>query len=184
MHNLARILGQAALVVKEVSFDESSDCQVRIVARKPGFISWLLSLLGIDSTFTLLVYRDRLESMEGSLSGQLKTVVPLKALDTYTFGFTKPVLLVVIAVGLFFMSIAMFIGRAPGLGIFLLLIAIGCFAEYFYKKCLMLTFTTVGANGIFFAFKRSVIEGINVDEQFAERVGTLVKSNYLAQSGK
>ena len=84
MHNLARVLGRSALVVKEVNVDESADMQVRIVARKAGVISWILSLLGIDSTFTLWVYRDRIESMEGSLSGRIKTVVPMVSLDTYT----------------------------------------------------------------------------------------------------
>jgi len=95
MHSIAKLLGKSALVVKAVSVNENADCQVAIVGRKAGLIAWLMSLLGIDSTFTLQVYRDRLESTEGSLSGRIKTVIPLTALDTYTAGYTKPVLYIV-----------------------------------------------------------------------------------------
>ena len=91
MHSLARLFGRSAMVVKSVQIDESKECQVKVVARKAGLISWVLSLLGIDSTFTLSVFAGRIESQEGSLSGCLKTVIPLPALDTYTNGFTKPV---------------------------------------------------------------------------------------------
>ena len=182
MHNLARLFGRSALVVKEVYVNEAEDMQVKIVARKAGLVSWILSLLGIDSTFTLWIYKNRIESMEGSLSGRIKTVVPLTSLDTYTCGFTKPVQLLVFAV--FFICLALFqcFARASGGFVFVtLLLAVCFFVAYFLMKCLLLSFTTNGGNGIIFLFKRSVIEGVNVDESFAERVGEIVKQNYVEQ---
>ena len=131
MHNLARIFGRSALVVKEVYVNEAEDMQVKIVARKAGLISWILSLLGIDSTFTLWIYKNRIESMEGSLSGRIKTVVPLTSLDTYTCGFTKPVQLLVFAA--FFICFALFqcFARASGGFVFVtLLLAVCVFVAY------------------------------------------------------
>ena len=55
---------------------------------------------------------------------------------------------------------------------------------YALQKCLVLNFTTNGGNGICFLFKHSIIEGVNVDESFAERVGEIVKQNYVAQTRK
>ena len=185
MHNIARLFGRSAMVVKEVKVNESAECQVKVVARKPGFWSFVLSFMGIDSTFTLMVFRDRLESMEGSLSGRIKTVVPLTALDTYTTGFTKPFILLVFAVlFVIFALYGSFMGL-PGAVVFILLTLAIVFCVLFYlRKCLVLIFTTNGANGIYFLFKRSVIEGVNVDETLAEQIGELVKRNYIEQAKK
>ena len=182
MHKLAKSLGKQAYVVKQAKIDETNNCQVLIVARKPGFWSWVLSLLGVDSTFTMRVYRDRLESEEGSLSGRMRTVIPLAALDTYTCGFLKPAILVFMGFAAIGGGIGMAAADAPGFPVTIAFLAgIGCFVKYFFFKCLVLDFTTIGANGIYFLFKRSVIEGINVDEKFAATIGELVKKNYLEQ---
>lgn len=180
MHGLAAMLGKSALVVKKAVINESAECQVEIVARKSGLISWLLSLIGVDSTFTFRAYLDRLESEEGSLSGRLNTVIPLSALDTFTYGFTKPMQLLVGAIVLLVVGLASMANSAV-IG-FLLLIVAGVFAVLYYlRKSLVLNFSTNGANGILFVFKRSVIEGVNVDENFAKEVSVLVKKNYLAK---
>lgn len=185
MHKLAMMLGRSALVVKEVMVDESAEMQVKIVGRKAGLISWLLSLLGIDSTFTLCVYSDRLESREGSLSGMLKTMIPLSSIDTYTTGFAKPFICLVFGIAFLVMTIFGWITTGSFAGGFVFLIfAVVTFIMYALQKCLVLNFTTNGGNGICFLFKRSVIEGVNVDESFAERVGEIVKQNYVAQTRK
>ena len=68
---------------------------------------------------------------------------------------------------------------------FVLLICAAVFAFLFYlRKSLLLNFTTSGANGIIFVFKRSVIEGVNVDENMAKEVSEIVKENYIAQVAK
>ena len=182
MHSIAKLLGKSALVIKAVSVNETADCQVAIVGRKGGLVAWLMSLLGIDSTFTLQIYRDRLESTEGSLSGRIKTVIPLTALDTYTSGYTKPVLYIVYGVVALIYSIFCFANGMGGMGFAVLLMAAVFFVLYYLRKCLVLAFTTSGANGIYFLFKKSVVEGISVDAEFAERVSDLVKRNYIMQT--
>ena len=187
MHRLAGMFGRSALVVKEVHVDETQDCQVKLVARKAGLWSFILALFGIDSTFTLQVYADRIESQEGSLSGRIKTTVPLVALDTYTSGFTKPFYLLVIAgllvLGAFYVAFANITGSGV-LALLCIILAGLCVLFFYLRKCLLLVFTTNGANGISFLLKRSVIEGVNVDETLANRIGDLVKRNYLAQTRK
>ena len=180
-------LASSALVVKEVRVDEMQECQVKVVARKAGLLSFILALFGIDSTFTLQIYADRIESEEGSLSGRIRTMIPLTALDTYTSGYTKPIYLLVLAG--FFVLAAFFsaFSNSTGSGVLALLFLVFaglCVLFFYLRKCFLLAFTTNGSNGIAFLFKRSVIEGVNVDETLAERIGELVKRNYLAQARK
>lgn len=185
MNKIAIMLVRSALVVKEVKIDESAEMQVKIVGRKAGLISWLLSLLGIDSTFTLCVYSDRLESREGSLSGMLKTVIPLSSIDTYTTGFAKPFICLVFGIAFLVMTIFGWITTGSFAGGFAFLIfSVVALIMYVHQKCLVLNFTTKGGNGMCFLFKHSVIEGVNVDEAFAERVGEIVKQNYVGQTWK
>lgn len=182
MHKLASAFGKAAMVVKKAIINEQAECQVMIVARQAGLGAWLMSLLGIDSTFTLSVYRDRIESEEGSLSGRVRTIIPLSALDTYTNGYTKPFINLIF--GLSFIVLGLIFGiKAHSTAILFILLVSGavCIIAYLLKKCLIMDFTTIGANGIFFLFKRSVIEGVAVDEDFANTVCEIVKVNYLKQ---
>ena len=185
MHKLSMLLGRSALVVKEVMVDESAEMQVKIVGRKEGFISWILSLLRIDSTFTLFVYQDRLESREGSLSGMLKTTIPLYSIDTYTTGFTK--LFIWLVTGIAFLACTIYqwtMTENTQSGFVFLVLSVIAFATYVSKRSLILNFTTKGGKGIYFLFKRSVIKGVNVDEAFADMVGEIVKRNYVLQTRK
>ena len=138
MHRLAGMFGRSALVVKEVHVDEMQECQVKLVARKAGLWSFILALFGIDSTFTLQVYADRIESQEGSLSGRIKTTVPLVALDTYTSGFTKPVYLLVMAgilvLGALYVAFANVTGSGVLALLFILLAGL-CVLFFYLRKC-------------------------------------------------
>ena len=114
----------------------------------------------------------------------LNTTIPLSSIDTYTTGFAKPFVYLVIGVvclGLTLLKWMVFGNYTIG---FTLLIAVAAFIRYFLEKSLILNFSTTGGNGICFLFKRSVIEGVNVDESFAERVGEIVKRNYILQTRK
>ena len=183
MHKMSRMFGRTAFVVKEVQIDETKECQIKVVARKAGLVGWAMSVLGIDSTYTLSVYSNRIESKEGSLVGFIKTVVPLSSIDTCTSGFTKPFQSLVTAGILVVLALLYSVRGYPGgIVFFVLILATVSFAWYFLRRCLVLNFTTKGGNGICFLFKRSVIEGINVDEALADRIADIVKQNYLAVS--
>lgn len=183
MNKMAMMLAKSALVVKEVKIDESAELQVKMVGRKAGFVSWLMSLFGIDSSFTLCVYSDRIESMEGSLSGMLKTTMPLSSIDTYTTGIAKPFACLMIGIVFFVLAVLGWIGAgsfAGGISFFIF--AVVALIIYVGQKCLVLNFTSNGGNAIFFLFKRSLVNGIAVDETLAERVGEIVNKNRIAQA--
>ena len=80
------------------------------------------------------------------------------------------------------MFFAWFIGLNQAGGLTLAVMAVIFLIAYFLEKCLVLSFTTNGANGISFLFKRSIIEGVNVDETLADRIADIVKRNYLVQT--
>lgn len=188
MHKLARIFGASAMAVKQVDVNEAEECQMKIMARKAGLIAWLLSLIGVDSSFTLYVYRDRIGSLESSLSGRLMTIIPLKALDTYRCGFTKPFIWLLLAlgagVGAFVLLLKNNNDTYTLLGIILLLFSVWKFFEYVLGKCLILEFTTNGGHGISFLCKRSIIEGVKVDGEMAACIGRIVRNNLREQLQK
>ena len=186
MRKLAKLFPIAALIVKKASMDETAECQVEIAARKQGFVAWLLSLLGIDSTFTMRVYRDRLESEEGSLSGRIKTVIPVDSLDSYVVGFTKPFLALVLGVISLFASIGLMCsdGNNTAGVVVLLVLAIAWIAGYFFNRCLVLDFSSNGVNSIGLLIKTKKVGGVKVDEDFIYAVGEIVKKNYLSRPGK
>ena len=181
MHKLAALLSGSALVVKEVQIDENAEVQVHIIARKSGLISWIFSLFGIDPTYTLWVYKDRIETKRQSLSGGIKSVVPISSLDSYTYGFTRPFLFL-------WLSIILFVIGFPtilfGIGILFIILAIILLIKFILGKCLTMCFTTYGGNIVLFLYKRSVIEGVSIDENLADKISEIVKQNYIVQTTK
>lgn len=55
-----------------------------------------------------------------------------------------------------------------------LLIAVGSVIAYFLNKCMILYVRPVSSSPIQIAFKRSIIEGVNVDEESSRKVVNLV----------
>ena len=116
-------------------------------------------------------------------NGRIKSILPLSALDTFAGGFTKPVQRIVFAIALLAVSaIGAFQGMSTTLLVVLPAIALLCLIRYFRRKCLLLSFTTNGGNDVYFLSKRSVIEGLAVDESLANRIGDIVQRNYIAQT--
>lgn len=184
MNALAFAASRGALVLKEVKIEEGSDNPVHIVARKAGFIAWVLSLIGIDPTTIFDVYTNRIEFVEGSLSGKMRHMIPLKSVCNLGTGYFKPILCFFFAVLLLFFSItAAFSRDVPGIMVFILLLAaVACIAAYYLKKTLIVFALPASGLGAVISVKRSVIEGVAMDEEQAERIvsiisGLIQKSN-------
>ena len=92
MLTAAGSLGRSALVVKEFTVNQEGPHYVHIVARRGGIINWLLTLCGINTTTILDIYEDRVLFEHGSLSGKLKSCMPLSAMSVASGGFFKPVI--------------------------------------------------------------------------------------------
>jgi len=202
MFNLAALIGPAALATKEFTVHPQGSADglyVRIVGRKSGLLAWLLSLLRIDSTTVFEVYQDRIVFKSANLSGATNTTIPLASVCLTASGFFKPVLYLVVAMligipsvlGLLFSLLAGMATRSSDvlsvLGCMHLFILGFCAVLvwlYFLRKTLLVSIQAHSGTLIAIAFKRSVMEGVSVEEEDAERVISLVNQLLLGQQGR
>lgn len=147
---------------------------VRIQGRAGGLISWLLSLVEISPTFRLVVTADMIALEEGSLQGFVRVLTPIENTCSTSYGYAKPwkeALALTVVIGFF----TFFLLGIPGL------IVGGLY--YFLNKTLTIGFTDKGGHSRTIQFKRSVIEGINVDETTAGDVCAIIQRRVDAKRG-
>lgn len=185
MHSLAMVLGQAALVLKEFQVSGEGPEYVHIKARKAGLFAWILTALGVDVTTDFRVYADRIEFQEASLSGRIQTVMPLSAISIAMTGYTKPfgwLASAIIILGfLLYLSIGInsIIPGIIGIILFLALILL-----YFIRKTLMINVVSNSSWPILICFKRSIIEGVNIDYEQAQIVIDIINQLLMQQTRK
>ncbi len=158
MSSLASAAAKSALVVKEIKINEEGEQRVHIVARQAGVFAFILSIIGIDSTTVFDVYTDRLEFVEGSLSGRMTTCMPLSSVSVATSGFVKPFMWLLFGIPLSFVCIGipMVIG-------------------YFLSKSLVVSVTSNGGEAVTICLKRSIIEGVEMNEETAFKIVEIIK---------
>ena len=141
---------------------------IQIEGRAGGLLSWLLSLLEISPTVSLQINAEQIRFSEGSLAGTANRIIPLKSVCSTYYGYVKPwkealVLGIVLAVPTF------------GIGVILAII------YYYLNKHMSVGFVEDSGVVNSIAFKRSVIEGIKVDEESARQVAELAEKLIKAQ---
>lgn len=174
MHQLAMLAGKAALVIKEAEVNENGPLYVKIKGRKSGLITWLLTLLGIDSTTTFEVYEDRIEFSEGSLSGRIKEMIPLTTVCNLGTGYMKPILWLVWAFLFLIASFFCLANNSAGMMLFFLILTAGAVFLYFFRKSMLLYAIPNSGSGAMIIFKRSLIENVNISEEDAYRIISLI----------
>ena len=171
MHNLAMGLGKSALVLREKEINPEGPLYVRLVGRKSGFVAWLLTLIGINTTTTLEVYQDRIEYSYGSLSGRMLEMIPLSKVSNLMCGRFKPVILFLFAVIAFISGIFTAASGAGAKGFFMgLIIAAGFMVAYFLRKTILLAVVPNSASACAVLFKRSLIENHNISDEEAKMI--------------
>jgi len=180
------LFGARALVVKEWKVDPGAEVPVRIRGRKAGVVAWLLSLLKFDTTTTFELHANHVSLAEGSLAGQIREIVPLTGACNIGTGYLKPFGYITAAAGCFLWAlISMFNDGASGWAVvWPLILAIGFIIMYFLNKCMILYVVPVSSSPIQIAFKRSVIEGVNVDEDSARKVIGIIVDAILGSTCK
>jgi len=186
LHGLAVWVSKRALVLKEIpEINERGPVYVRIVGRKSGLVSWVLTKFGIDRTVTLTVYERRVEFTEQTLSGHRKRVYPATALSTFESLNLRPFLYLVLAPFLFVGMLSLGITAAKnnpfssgilelggGLLFGIVLAALFIFL-YFINKCMGFQATSHSGVGFYIFIKRSLIENIPLDESDADRIAAI-----------
>ncbi len=163
---LARMSGRAALVLRKLEINEAGPHYVHIEGRKAGLMSWLCNFVGVDATTVFDVYDDRIEYSDGSLSGTFTETIPLTKISNLGTGYLKPFLFAILA----FVSLLLAI---PTLGLTLIFAAVFAFL-YWTRKSLLIYFIPHSSSSTFMAFKRSLIEGVSLDKEKAEKIIAII----------
>ena len=149
-----------ALVLTKWSANSTKDRDenfVHIVGRDAGLVSWVMAMLGVDSTSAVEAKDHVMIYKESSLAGFTRRVIPYRSISSTFYGYHKP------------WKEALVIGlllAVPTLGLGLILALI----YYFLNKRLAIGIVEHSGVVSGFAFKRSVIEGVKIDEQDAEHM--------------
>jgi hypothetical protein len=149
-----------ALVLKKWSANSNKDVDgnfVHIVGRDAGLVSWVMALLGVDSTSAVEAKDQVIIYKESSLAGFTRRVIPYRSISSTFYGYHTP------------WKEALVIGlllAVPTLGLGSLLALL----YYFLNKRLAIGIVEHSGVVSGFAFKRSVIEGVTIDEHDAEHM--------------
>jgi len=160
---------------------------VFIRGRAEGFISWLLAQLKISPAVTLAISGEKVVISEGSLSGTSHRILPLENVCSTYFGYLKPwrealVLGLLLATVLFYAFGTIFASRgswgfSSGAAAVGVVLGVGVAILYYVlNKTLTLGFVENSGVVNAIAFKRSVIEGQNIDEANARYVTELTQA--------
>jgi hypothetical protein len=132
---------------------------ITIVGRQEGFVGWLLTKMGIDVTTRLRISQSTIYFERGSLEGFTQRVIPIGSLSSAFFGYVKPwreavaltIILAPIVIGFIFGPLYYFLNKKLSIGVF-----------------------EVSGIGSGIEFKRSIIEGRNIDEAEGQRVIAII----------
>lgn len=153
---------------------DESQTYVKIEGRAGGLLSWLLSLVNISPTVSLVVNSDKIVFEEGSLSGSLRYQTPLENTCATFYGYTKP-WKEAVALGIVLGLITLFLFAIPGI--------IAGIAYYFLNKTLTVGYSDMGGLRNAIQFKRSLIEGQDIDEAEAAKVCAIIQNLVDAKRG-
>jgi hypothetical protein len=153
-----------ALVIKKWFASNTPNEQgnyVHLIGREAGLFAWLLSVLGLDPVTEVEIKKDFIIFSAASLSGRTTRVIPIRSLTSAFYGYEKPwqKALVLGAVLTPFFFIGLLVGPL----------------YYFLNKTLAIGVVEASSWSGGFAFKRSVIEGQNIDEKQAYKVIEIVR---------
>jgi hypothetical protein len=160
-----------ALVIKKWHASKAANQEgnyVHLVGREAGLFAWALSIIGIDPTTEIEIKENLIVFTAGSLAGKQKRVIPMKSVCSAYYGYVKP----------WQMALALGLLLLP---VFFLGLLVGPLYYFLNKELNVGVVETSGWIGGF-AFKRSVIEGQNIDENKAYEVIDIIRSLIEAQT--
>lgn len=158
---------------------------VLIQGRREGLVSWLLSLLKIEPSIEIRVTGNEVRFSEGSFQGQNEAITPMRGICTTVWGFEKPffkALVLFFIFGFIFSSLGFGLGQnmgGAGIGMLGALVgialALGIAAlVYFLNKVFTIGFVANSGAVHWIRFKKSMIEGHEINEQQAEYVSQVM----------
>lgn len=165
---------------------------VLITGRKEGFISWCLTMFGIDPKTTIKVSDTCIEFSSSSLSGSVRRIIPMSGVCSMIYGYHKPWQE---AIGIFFVAswlVSALMSAMMSPGIFMVVCSVLAsfviaIIYYVLKQKLTMGFIENSGAIAHIEFKPSVIEGQKIGESdagFVCRVTQfLIESHQRKMSG-
>lgn len=179
---LAKICGRNALVLKEFKIEEGGPCYVRIRGRKSGFFNWLKSIIGLADVTSVQVFDDRLEYSDVSGAGTFVETIPLSAVSNLGTGYLRPIMSLIkgfafVVIGIVLSVYSLQYGQVAGIAAKVLwVLAVVEFICYFFRKTLIMYFIPASGTVLSISFKRSLIEGVSVGREEANKATELISS--------
>ncbi len=171
-----------ALVIKSWTVNSKPPAgqpHIRILGRESGLLSFLLSLLGIDATTTLVVNSRHMEYESGSLAGFVREITTMEHVSSTFYGRHKPWKQAMIIAAVFWVVGFYFMGHSTGSTVFgtiVLIVGLGLAALYYVlNRELTLGFRADSGQLHQLQFKRSVIEGQEINEEALRKIMILIE---------
>lgn len=175
------------LVLRRFQIDETgiSGAHVWIEARQQGIFNFLLTLIGLDPTTTLKVSRGSISFQNSSVFGSSQISTPLPNIGAFIGGYKKPFFSLLFGVIFSFFGLLV-TGAGETLGILGLIVGLAFLLHYYLQKTMYIGFETSGGATYGFAFKASLIEGVNVNidrvSSTIDYVNSLISSATLGEA--
>ena len=171
-----------ALVVKSWKVSSRSaagEANVAIVARDSGLLSFILSIVGVDPTTTLQVSSRHVFFEKGDLSGFERRFIPLEHIASTYYGRVKPWKTAGLFIAFSILIGGSLMGHSTGLTVLGTLVFLGgiVLSLLYYYLNRELTIGVVDVSGWpgKLSFKRSVIEGQEINEGAVENVVQIIE---------
>ena len=174
--------GMPTLVVRKFNIDEngSDGKYIELSGRPSGLLSWLLTLMKLDTVTTLKLEKDRLSVKSSSLSGEIHTVMPLGAIESTQCGFSKSLSWLLIGT---FIIISGILSGDGGAFFLSLIVGIILFIIYFFSKKMFIS-VSAGDTTVSIGFKKGVIEGVTVDLERTKSAIELLNDKIVKENSK
>jgi hypothetical protein len=174
------------LVLKEFILNEDEDEFFIIIGRPSGFLSWILSLCGIDPTTSLTCNKHTVKYETSAIRYGKKTYnIPLVGVSCVSSGIRKPFPFLVLGIFFILYGILSLIG-IPFFAFGTVSLIIGVVFLYFYKlnKTMQFNIFTGGDKPIAsIQIKKSIIEGQSIDLAKYETAANLLNKAVLSAKG-
>ncbi len=152
------------LVLRKFSVARNDENVIEIAGRVQGLLSWLMTILKLDTETSLLVTKDRIHFKTSSLFGQVHQVAPLTSVSSSHCGFSKPIQFFIIGVIIAIAGLVTGLMQQSGVLIVVgLIIGVCFFLAYSLLKKMTFIIETHGSSVMGLTFKRSIIENVDVD---------------------
>jgi hypothetical protein len=167
--------------------DERGDL-IRIEGRATGFVSFVLTKLGIENTVSFLVDRHGASLRGVGLNGKFKHEIPLRCIESTIAAYSQSVWALIFGATVGALSVLRCIlyagasqGAAAAGSIVVGAIFVGCYLVYHHFSKRLLLAVTAGSEKVGVAFQRGVLGSMPIDFALVERASERLDREVLGR---